>query len=100
MNPKNYNGLRGSGLQVPIGSQLGQEERTKMAIMQQMQALSLSIYERAAASWMDDVRILPDGIDAETYEALAKQCQFAARSYFVGIGLIQIEPPQTPDAAE
>jgi hypothetical protein len=96
MNPKNYNGLRGSGLQVPIGSQMDQDERAKLAIMQQMQGMSRDLYLRAAAQWIAEG---PDGTSHGDFRWMAERCQSAARDYFIGIGVIQ-EQPQTPDADE
>ena len=94
MRDKNYNGLRSSGLQVPIGSQMSQEERVRMAIVQQMRSMSQEIYIRAAVDM-----VLARG--PVTPEDLAKASDAVARSYFVGLGVIQVEQPaQPPQDAE
>jgi hypothetical protein len=98
MNPKGYNGLRSSGLQVPIGSQLSQDERMRQAIAMEMQALRRELFVRAAAALMGDNTDEPYGWPrASEYRDLANQCQLAARAYFEGLGVIEV-PDEQPES--
>jgi hypothetical protein len=104
MNPKGYNGLRSSGLQVPIGSQLSQDERMRQAIALEMQALRREIYVLAASHLIqtadhDDGGNMVYPISDE-YQDLAEASQLAARSYFVGLGVIQEQPESDSPATE
>jgi hypothetical protein len=98
-NPKGFNGLRGSGLQVPIGSQMSQDERMRQAIAMEMQALRRELFVRAASALMGDHTEEPFGWPrASEYRDLANQCQIAARSYFEGLGVIAVPETEQPAA--
>jgi hypothetical protein len=95
-NPKGFNGLRGSGLQVPIGSQMSQDERMRQAIAMEMQSIRRELFIRAAADAM--INLDPNHwVSAEGYREIAAECQLAARSYFEGLGVIEV-PAEQPES--
>lgn len=97
MDRKQFNGLRGSGLQVPIGSQADQSERMRLALVQEMQAISRELFVRAAGDSISEGMGMLEGPKVvEHFSKMAETCQIAARSYFVGIGVIQLEQPTEP----
>lgn len=102
MDRKEYNGLRGSGLQLPIGAQMSQQERQQAAFNQQHQAIAREIYVRAMA---DSLVGGEDRPTAEYGEWLSEQCQIQAAAYFAGLKAyvdrqerLQAEAAETPAA--
>jgi hypothetical protein len=79
---------------------MSQDERTRMFIAQQMRTMSQEIFIRKASGDCPFMAESQGPEIEEYYQALARHSDTAARSYFVGIGLIQIEPPSEEPAAE
>ena len=97
------NGLRpiGGGA-VPMLGQGGmsQEQQVQRAIAMEMQAITREIYVRAAADLLRSDE-MADEVTAVEFQRLANGCQIAAQSYFVGLGLIQLQTEEpTEPAAE
>jgi hypothetical protein len=101
MNPKGYNGLRSSGLQVPIGSQVSQEERQQMSFNQQHQSIAREIFVRTAANLLSEVDTESDCAypTPDEYLDLSFHCQRAAIGYFEGLKAF-IQSQQPPEQVE
>jgi hypothetical protein len=103
---KGFNGLRGSGLQLPssiqapIGSQMSQGERAKMIIAQQIRDMSQAIFIRKASGDCPFMAESQGPEIEEYYQALARHSDLAARSYFVGLGVITVEQPPESEQPE
>lgn len=91
---KDYNGLRS---QIPVLGQGGsREQQAQRAIAMEMQAICRELFVRSASGMMlADASAMPTDLH---YQELAEQCHIAARSYFVGLGVIQVETGADPDS--
>lgn len=93
-DPRPYNGLH-----LPNGAQaVSQGEQLKRAITMEMQALTREIYVRAAAEAMRGGGPDAGWPEDEQFMDLARTAKAAARAYFVGLGIIQLE--ETDDQSE
>lgn len=96
--PKNFNGLvpiGGTGHVPMIGQNqsMGQPspEQRKMAILAQMQAMMDEMFIRAASQRIAEG---PDGTSQGDWQWMAQRCHAAAEGYFVGLGIIELDPPK------
>lgn len=103
--PKNFNGL------VPIGGtghvpMIGQgqslakptPEQVRAAIVAKMQEMLEEMYVRACSRLVSG----SPALTSEDYQRIARECHQAAEGFFVGLGVIELDPPQeaTDDSAE
>ena len=66
-------------------------EQRKMAILAEMQGMMHEMFIRAASLWIAEG---PDGTSAGDWQWMAQRCHAAAEGYFVGLGVIELDPPQ------